>query len=61
MFMTVEKTIEGVVAIIIVIMFMTMIIPALTQATGISFPFIYIGLFLMIVGIIFAVIKSWIE
>jgi hypothetical protein len=38
-----------------------MIIPALVEATGITIPLLGFSLFLMIVGIIFAVIKSWMD
>lgn len=59
--MSFEKTIEGIVAIFVIIIFMTMIIPALVKATGITIPLLGFSLFLMIVGIIFAVIKSWMD
>lgn len=59
--MSVEKTIEGIVAIFIIIIFMGAIIPALTTATGITIPLLGLSLFLIIIGIIFAIIKSWMD
>lgn len=59
--MSFEKTVEGIVAIFVIVVFMTMIIPALVEATGITIPLLGFSLFLMIVGIIFAVIKSWMD
>ena len=57
--MAIEKTIEGIVAIFIIVIFMTAIIPALVSATGISFWWLIPSMFLIIIGIIFAVIKEW--
>ncbi|MFH0831733.1 MAG: hypothetical protein V1886_02595 [archaeon] len=59
--MSLEKTIEGIVAIFIAVIFMTSVIPELTKATGINIPFISFAFILIIIGIIIAIIKSWMD
>ena len=57
--MYLEKTVEGVVAIIVIIIFMTLVIPALVSATRINFLWLLPSMFLIVAGIIFAIIKEW--
>ncbi len=54
-----DKALQGIVAIFIIIIFMTTIIPELIKATGVSIPLLNIALFLLITGIIFAILKEF--
>lgn len=55
----IDKALQGIVAIFIIIIFLTTIIPELAKATGVSIPLLNVALILFIFGIIFAVLKEF--
>jgi hypothetical protein len=56
---TIDKVLQGVVAISIIIIFLTTIIPELVKATGVSIPLLNVALGLLVFGIIFAILKEF--
>ena len=57
--MSLDKTIEGVGAIFIILIFLTMVLPALISTSGINLWWIFPSFVLIILGIILGIIKEW--
>ncbi len=58
---TVDKALQGIVAIFIVVIFLTTIIPELTKTTGVNLPFLNVALVLLVFGIVFAILKEFLK
>ena len=57
--MKAEILAQGVIGIIVLIIFLLIIIPELSKSTGINLPFLSVALILLIVGIIAIILKEF--